>query len=116
MLCCKGSNIFRNNKQNSRKMKIIKDKKAFDAQLLATQLANECYQRDNKSKNTTNRGYDGTIRQNTITAVLADKTAIVYERLTCIGYFKIVFMLFKIAFLHKKLNGTTPVFKGVVTE
>lgn len=97
-------------------MKIINDKKAFDARLLATQLANECYQRDNKSKGTTNRCYDGTIRQDTLTAVLADKTAIVYERLTCIGYFKLVFMLFKITFLHKKLNGTAPVFKGVVSE
>lgn len=96
-------------------MKIINKRKAFDAHLLATQLANECYQRDYKGKNSANGRYDGTIKQDTLMAVLTSKTAIVNERLSCIGYLKVVFMLFKIAFLHKKFNGTIPVFKGVVT-
>lgn len=97
-------------------MKIINDKKAFDARLLATQLANECHQRDGKGKYAAHRRYNGTIRQDTLTAVLAGKTAIVNERLTCIGYLKVVFMLFKVAFLHKKGDGTVPILKGVVTE
>lgn len=97
-------------------MKIINDKKAFDARLLATQLANECHKRDCKGKDAAHRRYNGTIRQDTLTAVLAGKTAIVYERLTCIGYLKIVLMLFKVSFLHKKGDGAVPILKGIVSE
>lgn len=92
------------------------NKKTFHARLLATQLANECYQRDNKAENTANGGYDGTIRQETLSAALADKAAVMYQRLSLVGYLKLLTMLLKIALTNKIRHGKTPVFWGIVAE
>ena len=84
--------------------------KEFCARLLTTELATECYNRDNKGKNAAHGSYDGTIKQDTLCSVLAAKTTIMYKRLTLIGYLKTILILFKIAFLRKKLNRKPPVF------
>ena len=89
------------------------DEKRFEVYALSVYLANECYKRDNQSGKTANRGYDGTIKQNTLASVLADKATIVSQRLTFIGYLKIAVTLLKVAFRCKKHDGTSPVFRGI---
>ena len=76
-----------------RKKNSTLDEKRFEAYALSVYLANECYKRDNQSGKTANRGYDGTIKQNTLASVLADKATIVSQRLTFIGYLKIAVTL-----------------------
>ena len=92
--------------------KDTRKEKEYAGYVLSVYLANECYQRDDKSQEAANGSYDGTIRQTTLASVLADKAAVTQHRLTAIGYLKIVIQLFQIAFLRKKVNGTTPVFRG----
>lgn len=95
---------------------MTRHRKEFDARILSVQLANECHQRDNEGKDATDSRYNGTIKQDTLTAVLANKTTVMNERLTFIGYLKTVIMLFKITFIHKKRDGDTPILRGFITQ
>lgn len=74
----------------------------FFAAWWAVCLAQECYNRDNDGCDCTNSGYDGRIKQATITSVLADKTALFQEELTLMGYLKTIVILFYITFIHKR--------------
>ncbi len=87
--------------------------KQYAAYVLATYLANECYQRDKQSGKSADRSYDGTIKQHTLASVLAEKASVTQHRLTPVGYLKAVVLLFKIAFFRKKMDGTAPVFRSV---
>ena len=78
-------------------------------------LAQQCHDRDHQSDNTDNGTYDRTIKQSTLSAVLTDKTALIYNRLTLIGYLKTIFALFKATFCHKKRKGCIK-FVGCVIE
>lgn len=68
-------------------------------------LAQQCHDRDNQSNNANNSPYDGTIKQHTLSEVLSNKTALIHNRLTFIGYFVTIFELFKATFCHKKRKG-----------
>lgn len=90
-----------------------KDKKWY-ARVLAINLAQKCYQRNQKGKDAAHSGYDGTICQNSLTEVFARENALVYERASLVGYLKIVAALFKITFFRKKRNGLAPAIQGFV--
>lgn len=94
-----------------RKKDTLKEKE-YAGYVLSVYLANECYQREQETQQTANSSYNGTIRQATLASVLADKAAVTQHRLTAIGYLIIIFNLFQVAFLRKKINGTQPVFRG----
>lgn len=79
--------------------------KEWVAHCWGVELAQQCHNRDNQSNNANNSPYDGTIKQGTLSAVLANKTALIYNRLTFIGYMITIFALFKAAFCHKKRKG-----------
>lgn len=89
--------------------------KRWIAHCWAASLAQQCHNRDNQSDNTNSGTDDRTIKQSTLSTVLADKTALVYNRLTFIGYLKTIFALFKAAFCHKKRKGSVK-FVGCVIE
>lgn len=90
--------------------------KRWQAQCLAASLAQQCRQRDEQSQHAGNGGYDGTIKQRTLSAVLADKTALLNESLSLVGYLKTIFALFKIAFCRKKRQGFRNVVWCIVEE
>ena len=71
-----------------------KNDAAFDAYLLTVYLANECHQRDQESQKAANGGYNGTIKQNTLAEVLAEKATLVQKRLSPIGYLVTIARLF----------------------
>ena len=77
----------------------------FLASWWAVCLAQECYNRDNGGCDCTNSGYDGRIKQATVTSVLVDKTALFQEELTLMGYLKTIVTLFYITFIHKRREG-----------
>lgn len=74
-------------------------------------LAAQCKNREKQSDNSADGGNDGAIELDALTAVLASKTALIDERLSFVGYLKIVFALFKITFCNKKPKGFRKVFK-----
>ena len=92
------------------------DSKKWLAHCWAVSLAQQCHDRDKQSENSSNGSNDGTIKQSTFSAVLTDKTALIYHRLSFIGYLKTIFALFKAAFCHKKRKGYIKVVGCVVEE
>ena len=97
-------------------MKNEKDYKKFLAHCWSASLAQQCHERDKQTENATDGSYDGAIKQSTLSAVLSDKTALLAEKLSFIGYLKTISVLFKIAFLHKKRKGFVKVIRCVVEE
>lgn len=79
--------------------------KEWIAHCWAVSLAQQCHDRNKQTKNSSNGSYDGAIKQETISSVLADKTALFYYRLSFIGYLETIFALFKATFCHKKRKG-----------
>ena len=94
------------------KKKLLEKEKEYAGYALAVYLANECYQRDKQTGKAAGRRYNGTIKQGTLAAVLADKAAIVQQRLSPVSYLVIIARIFKAAFLHKKADGPAPIFWG----
>ena len=111
---CKDNNIFSNNILMSKKNNKL-NQKEWIAHCWSVELTQQCHNRDNQSNNANNGPYDGTIKQGTLSAVLANKTALIYNRLTFIGYLITIFTLFKAAFCHKKRKGCIK-FVGCVIE
>lgn len=64
--------------------------KEYLAYSLAVYLANKCYHRDHKGEEAAHRRYDGTIKQDTLCAVLLSESTIVQESLSLIGFSKYV--------------------------
>ncbi len=94
------------------KKNTITPQKDYESFCLAVCLANKCYHRDNKGEKTADGCYDGTIKQDTLRAVLAAETTTVYERATLIGYLKVCAAIFKETFLKKKVNRSYPILRG----
>ena len=86
---------------------------SFDAYLLTVYLANECHLRDQERQQTANGSYDGTIKQSTLAEILTEKAACMEKRLSPVGCLVIIARLFYVAFLRKKTDGCTPVFRGI---
>lgn len=90
--------------------------KKHAAHCWAVNLAIECHNRDNQTDNSGDGSYDGKIKQGTLSAVFADKTALIDERLTLIGYLEIMVILFKATFCNKKGKGVRKIFRGIIEE
>lgn len=83
--------------------------KKWMARCWAVALTQQCHDRQQQAAKTTQRRHSPTIEQKTLAAVLADKTALLDERLSLVGYLHIMCMLLKIALTNKKINGRKPV-------
>lgn len=90
--------------------KKITQNRDFYAHLLFVKLMTECKERDDEPKNAGSGGDNGTIKLDTLHAVLSSKAAVMKKSLTFIGYLEVILALFKIAFLGKIRNGKTPTF------
>lgn len=86
--------------------------KEYLAYSLAVYLANKCYHRDHKGEEAAHRRYDGTIKQDTLCAVLLSESTIVQESLSLIGYLKVCATIFKKTFLDKETKRSFPIFRG----
>lgn len=81
----------------------------FYAHLLSTTLATECHDRDDEAQHACDGSDEGTIKLDALHRVLASKSTVMKKRLTFVGYLKTVFILLKIALLHKMSHGKPPV-------
>lgn len=72
---------------------------------IVSYLGVECNHRDNHGDDTAYSCCDGTISQNTLFKVLADKTALAIEELTFWGYIKTTWYLLYMTIFHKKPKG-----------
>lgn len=55
--------------------------KRWKTHFMAASLAQQCHQRDRETGDGASGGYDGTIKQSTLSAVLFGKAAVVMQRL-----------------------------------
>ena len=100
-------------KKEEKKRKIEWERHCFAVSLVAN-LNKDCNDRDHQTNHTHNGCDNNTIKLDTLTAVLSDKTTVIYKSLTLKGYLVVIARLFKETFLHKKADGITKAFWGVV--
>lgn len=100
-------------KKEEEKRKIEWKRHCFAVSLVAN-LKKYCDNIDRQTNHAHNGCDNNTIKLDTLTAVLSDKTTVIYKSLTLKGYLVVIARLFKEAFLHKKADGITKSFWGIV--
>lgn len=98
------------------KKKFDNQTKKWFAHCWAASLVQQCNDRDSQAQCSGDSGDNGAIKQYTLASVFADKTALIDERLSFIGYLKIMFILFKITLFGKKRKGCIKIVRCVVQE
>lgn len=100
-------------KKEEEKRKIEWKRHCFAVSLVAN-LKKYCDNIDRQTNHAHNGCDNNTIKLDTLTAVLSNKTTVIYKSLTLKGYLVVIARLFKEAFLHKKADGITKSFWGIV--
>lgn len=93
----------KNQKNNTMdKKNYATEKNSWLAHCWALSLAEQCYDREKQTQNARHSSYNGTIKQSTLSAVLADSAALIEKPLTIRGCFSLFFSLLKLAIKAKK--------------
>ena len=100
-------------KKEEKKRKIEWERHCFAVSLVAN-LKKDCNDRDHQTNHTHNGCDNNTIKLDTLTAVLSDKTTVIYKSLTLKGYLVVIARLFKGDLPSQKADGVTKAFWGVV--